>query len=464
VGPSPRLFCGREALQRFHTITLSNAFRLVALLLACAPHPSAATTYYVRQTSGDDTRDGTSPATAWRHVDKLSRAMHAGDTAYVGPGLYREEIVVENDGASDARIVFVADITGQHTGDPPGVVMLAGADPVDETIFKPAGSPGLYATPIPERVWGAVEMDGLQFRYGGTQETKEHAIDKLSEREVVAKLPSTYYYDEGEKVLYLHTSDGRPPSTHEIELIRRGSGVLVVGRHYVTVMGFTFRHMQDGGINFFKGSGDEAAIGNTAYGCRQGIRVYDARNTLIYGNTLFRNENSGVYFAAKSSGAAAIGNVTYENVKGLRWSSGSRDALVVDNVAFDNRERGIAIEETDGVQLRRNRLANNTVSQLLVIRSTYGSESNCFGAHGADELVADFFPFREGDRYRTLDEYQKAKAQDVHSQAGNCGPLPEKVDVHKLHADTLGYAERARSAGQAAPEAPRGWLDWLFRR
>src|SRR6185295_11195802 len=187
-----------------------------------------------------------------------------------------------------ARIVLIADTTGQHTGDPPGVVMITGADPVDEAIFTPAGSPGLYSAPMPERVWGAVEMDGPQFRYGGTQETKEHVIDKLSEREVVAKLPSTHYYDEGEKVLYLHTSDGRPPSAHEIELIRRGSGVFVNGRHYVTVMGFTFRHMQDGCISFFKGSGDEAAIGNTAYGCRQGIRVYDAKNVLIYGNTLFR--------------------------------------------------------------------------------------------------------------------------------------------------------------------------------
>jgi len=54
--------------------------------------------------------------------------MHAGDVAYVGPGLYREGVVVENDGLPDARIVFVADTTGQHTGDPAGTVMVTGAD------------------------------------------------------------------------------------------------------------------------------------------------------------------------------------------------------------------------------------------------------------------------------------------------------------------------------------------------
>ena len=120
---------------------MRTILQVAVLLLVCAARPGAATIYYVRQTTGDDARDGTSPATAWRHVDRLSRAMHAGDTAYVGPGLYREEIVVENEGAADARMVFVADTTGQHTGDPPGAVMLTGADPVDENIFTPAGSP-----------------------------------------------------------------------------------------------------------------------------------------------------------------------------------------------------------------------------------------------------------------------------------------------------------------------------------
>jgi len=47
------------------------------------------------------------------------------------------------------------------------------------------------------------------------------------------------------------------------------------------------------------------AIGNTSYGSRQGIRVYGAKNILIYGNTFFRTDNSGVYFAAKSSDGVA---------------------------------------------------------------------------------------------------------------------------------------------------------------
>src|SRR5439155_1005887 len=101
---------------------------------------------------------------------------------------------------------------------------------------------GVYTAHIPAAVWGAVEMDGPQYRYGSTQETHERVVEKMSPGDVVAKLASPYYYDEAEKVLYLHTSDGRPPATHEMELIHRRNGILVQGKHYVTVRRCTFRN------------------------------------------------------------------------------------------------------------------------------------------------------------------------------------------------------------------------------
>ena len=439
---------------------------LALLVLLIAPRVAGAATYYVRQTVGDDTRDGLSPANAWQHIARLSSAMHAGDVAYVGPGLYRDTIVVENDGAPNARIVFVADTTGQHTGDPAGTVMVTGADPVDATIFAPHAAPGVYTAHIPAAVWGAVEMDGPQYRYGSTQETHERVVEKMSPVDVVAKLASTYYYDEAEKVLYLHTSDGRPPATHEMELIHRGNGILVQGKHYVTVMGFTFRHMQDSGVSFFKGAGDGIAVDNTSYGSRQGIRVYSAPNVLVYGNVLFRNENCGVYFAAASTNGWAIANTCYENIKGVRWSSQSVDGLCLDNTLFENHERGIAIENANRVFLRRNKVVDNTVSQLLVIQSAYSAESNCYDTSRPHELVAEFYPYFDRDRHATLAAYQQARHEDLSSRAGGCGVLPEKVDVHRLHADTTAYAERARKVLRGVRKTEtrggiHGWIDWL---
>src|SRR3989475_5177762 len=168
---------------------IGKVFRvlLAAGLMVLLPLEAIATTYYVRQTVGDDSHDGTSPETAWQHIGKLSAAMQAGDIAYVGPGLYRDQITVLNDGAPDKRITFIADTTGQRTGDPPGIVMITGADPIDESIFEPAATLPVYQAHFPLPVHGVVEMDGDQYRYLNVTITKDYLVDKLAALDVVAK-------------------------------------------------------------------------------------------------------------------------------------------------------------------------------------------------------------------------------------------------------------------------------------
>jgi hypothetical protein len=41
-------------------------------------------------------------------------------------------------------------------------------------------------------------------------------------------------------------------------------------------------------------------------------------------------------------------------------------------------------------------------------------------------------------------QYRDTIPKDLNSKKGNCGPLPEKVDVIKLHKDTLAYTEQAQ--------------------
>lgn len=418
------------------------------------PPAAGARTFYVRQAAGDDANDGLSPATAWRQVARLSDAMRAGDVAYVGPGLYREEIDVRHSGTAEQPIVVVADEGGRVTGDSPGVVMLTGAEPVDESIFVPAGPPGVYRAPFPHwQVWGVVEMDGPQGRYVRATVTSEHLVDKLAPVEVVARRRATFFHDEADRTLWLHTSDDRPPGEHELELVQRGNGIVARGgKEHVTVIGFAVRHVQDAGVNFFRGSHHGTVLRVTAWGSRQGVRVYDSRDVLVYGSTLFRNENSGVYFAAGSTGGRAIGNACYENLKGLRWSSDSTHGMALDNALFDNTERGLALERADGAIVRGNRLVGNAVSQLQVLQSRYASDENCFDA-GPGQLVADFAPFGFADRFERLPAYRTARHQDARSREADCGALPAKVDVHALHA----------RAGGAAPPAATG-IGALIRR
>jgi len=411
---------------------------------ATAAEPSAppkARIFYVRQAVGDDANDGLSPETAWRTLSMLAEVLQAGDTAFVGRGLYREMLTLRQGGTAEKPITLIADTTGEHTTDAPGVVMITGADPVDEKIFVPEPNPGVYkATGLDKLIMNAVEMDGPQYRYPKAFDTWEHIREGMTQRDVVTKIPSLLFYDRETKAVYLHTSDGQPPVTHEIELIRRNYGIVAYGAPYVTVIGFTFRHMGTAGLNFEDGSHHGVAINNRSYGAWQGIRVFGSNDVLVANNELFRNSNSGVYFAYGSTRGYAVGNILYQNAKGIRWSSDSANGVAVDNVAFANRETGIAIEHSDAIRVIRNTLAGNEVSQLRLRKSRYTSEGNCFEAGGEEGVVSDYGPY---EHYKTLTEHRQAKHQDLSSREV-CGPLPVPVDVHRLHAETLSYAKRAR--------------------
>jgi len=397
--------------------------------------------FYVRQTIGNDSNDGLSPQSAWASLSKLEDAMMAGDTVYVGPGLYREMVTVANTGTADAWITFVGDTTGQHTGDPPGSVMVTGADPMDETVFVAQSAAGFYtASKLQGHSLRVVEMDGPQYRHINALETAEHLREGMSALEVVARLASTYHYDRDSGTLYIHTSDDRPPTSHEIELIRRNYGIVTYGNHYVSVIGFTFRHMGTAGINFGKGSSNCLALDNTSYGSWQGIRISNSSKVRVEGSTVFRNGNSGIYFLSGSTHGDAVGNVAYENAKGVRWSSDSANGVALDNVTFDNHEVGIAIEYTNEIRVSNNIMVNNKTSQLLVRKSRYTAQANCYEIGGAEQLIAkvDY-----NENYKTLVEFQQATNQDLDARE-KCGPLPQKIDVHQLHAETTAYAERAR--------------------
>jgi hypothetical protein len=77
------------------------------------------TSYYVRKT-GNNSNNGTSPATAWLTIGKALASgspVTAGDTVYVGAGIYYEVITVAVSGASGNPITVTADVDGAQTGD-----------------------------------------------------------------------------------------------------------------------------------------------------------------------------------------------------------------------------------------------------------------------------------------------------------------------------------------------------------
>ena len=94
------------------------------------------TTYYVRQ-SGNDTNNGQSPASAWLTITKAANTVAAGDTVYVGAGIYREMVTMITAGQSGNPINFTADVKGWQTGDA-GLVIISAFDDDDAAAARSA--------------------------------------------------------------------------------------------------------------------------------------------------------------------------------------------------------------------------------------------------------------------------------------------------------------------------------------
>lgn len=95
---------------------MSVLSRLAALIILVAASPAWADTYFVRA-GGNDALAGDSPGAAWASVTHAASRAQAGDTVYVGAGVYPGTVRPSHGGSAASPVRFVADADGSHTGD-----------------------------------------------------------------------------------------------------------------------------------------------------------------------------------------------------------------------------------------------------------------------------------------------------------------------------------------------------------
>ena len=86
------------------------------------------TDYFVGP-GGNDTNDGLSWANRFLTLNGAEdEPVAAGDTVYVGPGTYTEDLVCDIDGSSGNPITYIGDWTGENTDGIGGIVRITGSD------------------------------------------------------------------------------------------------------------------------------------------------------------------------------------------------------------------------------------------------------------------------------------------------------------------------------------------------
>lgn len=93
------------------------------------------TTYFVRMT-GSDSNNGLTAAAAFLTLGKAATIVAAGDTVWVGAGVYRETLTISTSGTNGSPVTWTADVDGAQTGDA-GEVRLNPVTPNDFTNVAP---------------------------------------------------------------------------------------------------------------------------------------------------------------------------------------------------------------------------------------------------------------------------------------------------------------------------------------
>lgn len=226
------------------------------LALALLPAFASARTLHVNAASGDDARDGTSPASAVRTLQRAAGLARAGDEVVVGPGVYFEQVTLPSTarGEPGRPVIFRADRIQRDR-----VVLTGAARAIRENRTPWAlvdDKLGLYAVAFSGSTPARVTYDHVDlFPYGSLEELKTFttAWDGGS--------PGPrhgFYHDTSTDRLYvrLHASGryGAPdPNLHVMAVSpRRSSGrafsIPGKGPAHVVIEGITFETPGDSAI------------------------------------------------------------------------------------------------------------------------------------------------------------------------------------------------------------------------
>lgn len=115
---------------------------------------------YVRGGAGNDGNDGRSPAQAFRTISRAVSRLRDGQILVVGPGVYNEAILDPPGGTAAVPRLFLADPTGERTGDGAAAVVID-ASGVEDAQRIPAPAIRISGAPF-------VVIDGFQLVGGAT--------------------------------------------------------------------------------------------------------------------------------------------------------------------------------------------------------------------------------------------------------------------------------------------------------
>jgi len=316
-----------------------------ALLGACA----MAAEHFVKP-AGDDAGAGTSWGSAWKTIQRGVKDLKPGDVLTIAPGVYREQVVVTASGAEGKPILIRAQRPGFSVVK--ASRRMAGFEPVPGMRF-------VYRTKARYRIYNVVEADTYRM-YLRAPDPQDMDQFRLS-----------YYYDEARRSIYVHTSDGRPATTHVIEAtVRHDYGIVLRKAQYVHLEGIVLQgHFIDKrsghGFGLSMQTAEHCEIRHCTFIANAGGATFNyncahniVRDCLFVGNMdPGYGELAQLYFSAGTEDCQAIRNVVLDaETHGIRFYNGARNCTAIGNIIVNSRI-GLYFKATRGFRKALNNVS-----------------------------------------------------------------------------------------------------------
>jgi hypothetical protein len=420
---------------------------LSALGHACPP-AMAQHVYYVSPT-GDDSRAGDSPETAWRHLTPAISKLRSGDTLIVGEGFYA---IDEKQPLARAFVLGGDPEPGEDVARPiviraarPHAAVIHGDEPLTQFTREP-GYRYVYRAAAPAGLQHVVEAD--------SDIVYEHAGSLVDVDEVVG----AFLHDESAGVVYVHTSDSREPANHSLWGITQNSA----GYSKMSPLDKPTRSFVIEGL-VFKGFAAMAldlryarhvtvrhcAFYHNCYGiylCNVG-RACRIEGNLVFANNVRRPgspENAGIMLGGDLQDVVVDGNIArynrFNNIRLYGVGSATMDVLFSNNRCYGQspfwfkpappgcRMIGNVAEGFAGAhESSRNTLPYHTAEYAPQV----GAGDLLFGRTEQERDSARFVDPISGDYRLQSDSPHRGKGPD----GSDLGALPYRGDVFFVRPD-----------------------------
>ena len=457
--------------------TLLTLIILVCTILAKGNN----TNYYVDATNGNDSNNGTSPATAWKTISKVNDfSFSPGDSILFKRGeMWRGGIQPNSSGSPSSPITYAA----YEEGEKPlflGSVSLNDADdwtPLGSNLWNTSG---IFPTDVGFILLGNEHVDNVaikRFKHEEVDEDKEYWYDDDKQRVVL-------FCTQNPAITYPSIEAARGTSMFSHFFQGTGDYIHFVGlalKHWNTVaiaiVGNTGWEIRNCNMTYGGGSRFQSVYSDfystTRYGCgvmvwleafdlvvdsckfgyiyddslppqSTGSNTANIRNMYYTNNIIYRDGMASMsHLFHDISENNTIKNVHYKNNvcigTGYSWSEDGRrdanlfgfglmlrvtlnsDVYVTDNVFYEPSAHCLAhFSPHDPVEMDRNYYYQESGNMISVSDFDIGLWQKYDRGYGLDSL--DIKNYKKSSRFYTMSEfsdYQKETGFDANSVTGN---------------------------------------------